>query len=191
MKKLPSLFLRVDQLELSSCLRLNSYCQRLMLKRFFVIISRLGDGMAWYVCLLLLPVLFGLGGLTAAVCIAVTTLICTLLYKFLKGSLIRTRPFLTSPYILCATPPLDQYSFPSGHTMHAVCFTTMLIEFYPPAALLLIPFTIAIGFSRVILGLHYPSDVAAGALLGWVVAHLGLAVAAAAGTPLAASTFVY
>ena len=152
-KKVALLFDRVDQLEISSCLRLNSYCQKLMLERFFVIISRLGDGIAWFALMLLIPVFYGFHGLQVSATMALTGLACTLIYKSLKGSLVRTRPSLNSPEILCGTAPLDRYSFPSGHTMHAVCFTVMLVHFFPLLGCIVIPFTALIALSRVVLGL--------------------------------------
>ncbi|MNV30971.1 phosphatidylglycerophosphatase B [compost metagenome] len=57
--------------------------------------------------------------------------------------------------------PLDEFSFPSGHTLHAVSFTIVALAYYPWLAPLLVPFTVLIGLSRVVLGLHYPSDVLA------------------------------
>ena len=73
-------------------------------------------------------------------------------------------------------PPLDKYSFPSGHTLHAVAFSTLLIASLPQLAGLLVAFTLLVALSRMILGLHYPSDVVIGALLGWLLAKLSLAI---------------
>ena len=65
---------------------------------------------------------------------------------------------------------MDLYSFPSGHTLHAVAFTLVALTYYPHLAWLLIPFASLVAMSRVILGLHYPSDVFAGALIGALLA---------------------
>ena len=54
--------------------------------------------------------------------------------------------------------------------MHAVCFTTIAVTHVPELGLLLWPFTLLVAASRVVLGLHYPTDVGAGALLGFVLA---------------------
>jgi undecaprenyl-diphosphatase len=62
--------------------------------------------------------------------------------------------------------PLDHYSFPSGHTLHAVSFTVILTTYLPGLAGALVALASLIALSRVILGLHYPTDVAAGAALG-------------------------
>jgi len=75
----------------------------------------------------------------------------------------------TSHNILIRSIPLDEFSFPSGHTLHAVIFTLVAIHYYPMLSVALIPFSILIGLSRPILGLHYPSDVLVGALIGFFI----------------------
>jgi undecaprenyl-diphosphatase len=68
--------------------------------------------------------------------------------------------------------PLDRFSFPSGHTLHAVVFTTVLGFYFPSLMLAVLPFTFLVAVSRVILGLHYPSDVIVGAVIGYGLAQL-------------------
>jgi undecaprenyl-diphosphatase len=63
--------------------------------------------------------------------------------------------------------PLDKFSFPSGHTLHAVAFTTLAWHYHPLLGMALMPFTCVVALSRIVLGLHYPSDVLAGALIGF------------------------
>jgi undecaprenyl-diphosphatase len=68
--------------------------------------------------------------------------------------------------------PLDKFSFPSGHTLHAVLFSVVALNYYPQLSVILLPFTLMIALSRVVLGLHYPSDVIAGALIGALIAGI-------------------
>ncbi len=63
-------------------------------------------------------------------------------------------------------------SFPSGHTAAAVAFATGVAHVIPAAGLPLHTLAVAVGYSRVHTGVHYPGDVLAGALLGAVVAEL-------------------
>lgn len=100
---------------------------------------------------------------------AVAGLACTLLYKWLKTKTLRPRPYEFYREIILSVPPLDQYSFPSGHTLHAVAFTLVALGYYPSLAILLLPFTLLVATSRLVLGLHYPSDVLAGAAIGALV----------------------
>ena len=83
----------------------------------------------------------------------------------------RQRPYLLHGGITLGTAPLDRCSFPSGHTLHAVAFTVVALAYYPQLAWLLIPFASFVAVSRVILGLHYPSDVVAGAVIGALLAR--------------------
>ena len=57
------------------------------------------------------------------------------LYKVLKHVFVRERPFITHSAISLATAPLDRYSFPSGHTLHAVSFAWQAIAHFPGAGL--------------------------------------------------------
>ncbi|HLV78020.1 MAG TPA: phosphatase PAP2 family protein [Marinobacter sp.] len=155
-----------DRREYALCQSINRTLRFRPLKGYFRLVSRLGDGWFWYALILSIPFMMPGGGQVLAVLMAFTGLTCTITYKLLKHWLIRERPFISFPAINCATPPLDRYSFPSGHTLHAVCFQAMLFPTAPGLAWAVLPFTLSVAASRVVLGLHYPSDVGAGALIG-------------------------
>jgi undecaprenyl-diphosphatase len=158
------------------CLRINRLSHRLWIRRFFSVVSKLGDGGFW--ALMALP-LYWVQGPTALPLIlqmAVTGSVGVVVYKLLKNRLVRERPYINHGDILCGTAPLDRYSFPSGHTLHAVSFTIMLWEFQPTLVFLALPFAALVAASRVILGLHYPSDVIVGAAIGAALASISLAL---------------
>jgi len=159
-------FRRVDAAEYTLCLKLNRGCAFPALKDFFTAISRLGDGVFWYALMGLLPLIYGEAGVLPAIRMAVTGIAGVVLYKYLKSRLVRERPYISLAGIVAGTPPLDRYSFPSGHTLHAVSLTILASAGFPELAWLLAPFAALVAASRVILGLHYPTDVAAGALIG-------------------------
>ncbi len=138
---------------------------------FFRIISRLGDGVLWYTLMLILPIVDGKDGLTASGHMALAGAVNLLLYKALKARTSHPRPFAVNAGIVKAAPALDAYSFPSGHTLHAVSFAITVDAYYPELAVITFPFAILVTLSRLVLGLHYPTDVLAGALLGALVAE--------------------
>lgn len=161
-----SLFDRVDQAEVRLCIRINRKGRREAVRRFFSIVSRLGDGVFWYALMALLFATQGRQGMVAALHMAMIGALGVAIYKLLKERLVRERPFISSADIVVGTPPLDRYSFPSGHTLHAISFTLIALHYFPGLAVALIPFAALVAVSRVILGLHYPTDVLAGAAIG-------------------------
>jgi undecaprenyl-diphosphatase len=173
-------FARLDSWETGLCLRCNRWADVPALGRFFSLVSRLGDGMAWYALLAMLPAVLGSAAVVPTLHMAMTAGAAVLIYKAIKTSLVRERPYATCWAVKAVLPPLDRYSFPSGHTMHAVAFTIMIASYYPALLVLVAPFAISVALSRVVLGLHYPTDVLAGAGLGAMIARISLALAASA-----------
>jgi len=143
------------------CRRANHYCRHRRIRHAFAVISRLGDGAFWYALMGALVLLDGLDGLRASLHMAATGLMALLLYKGLKRWTRRPRPYAADLRIRAWVAPLDEFSFPSGHTLHAVSFTIVALAYYPWLAPVLGPFPMLIGLARVVLGLHYPSDVLA------------------------------
>ena len=156
------------------CVAANRWGARRAVGAFFGIVSRLGDGLFWYALMLALIALDGRRGLFAAAHMAITGLAALLLYRRLKRHTRRPRPFRTCPGVIAHVPPLDEYSFPSGHTLQAVGFTVVALAWYPLLAPLLLTFTALVAASRVILGLHYPSDVLAAIGIGGALGSLSL-----------------
>ncbi len=156
------------------CLRANRWGEGNGIRRFFALISRLGDGVFWYLLMAALIAFDGMAGLAASAHLAVTGVIALALYKLLKRWTRRPRPFASDVRIRAWVAPLDEFSFPSGHTLHAVAFSIVAIAHYPVLAFLLVPFTACVAVSRVVLGLHYPSDVLAAFGIGSLLAAISL-----------------
>ncbi len=167
---------RIQSWDEAWCLRINRASTCLPIRDFFRVISRLGDGIFWYCLMLWLLVQYQSAALWPVLHMVVAGLVCTALYKWLKHKTHRPRPFDKHQGINCITAPLDQFSFPSGHTLHAVAFSVVALAYYPALAWLLLPFTVLVAVSRLVLGLHYPSDVLAGIVIGATVSGLSLVV---------------
>lgn len=166
---------RFDLLEQAWCLRVNRGCHYPAIRRFFSAVSRLGDGVFWYILMLTLAASGEAGAIVAAQ-MSLTGLAGLLVYKQLKHRLVRERPYIAHAAIRLGAAPLDRYSFPSGHTLHAFAFTVVATAHIPPLAPVLWPFALLVAASRVVLGLHYPTDVAAGAAIGSLLAVGSLAI---------------
>ena len=162
--------IKMLDLDLKGCVYLNHLSQSQRIALFFKTISRLGDGPFWYVMLLSVWTIQGLAYGLNILYLVVMGSIGTLIYKFLKNKTTRPRPYQVHQVIVLGERPLDHFSFPSGHTLHAVMVTITLGYIQPLLLILMLPFTILVALSRMVLGLHYPSDVIVGAIIGASVA---------------------
>lgn len=169
-------FARLDAFEVRLCKPVNAFAQMHVVRSYFCFVSRIGDWPLWVSLLLALPVIYGNVAWPAVAHMAATSAVGILVYKALKLTLVRERPFASYAEVQLFSRPMDRYSFPSGHTLHATAFMVMLASYYPALFWPMLPLAISIALSRVILGLHYPSDVVAGAAIGFVLARLSLAL---------------
>jgi undecaprenyl-diphosphatase len=148
------------------CRRANRWGAKHAIGSGFRVVSKLGDGWFWYGLMALLAGFGGNRGRLVAAQMLITGWFAWLIYRTIKRHTRRLRPFHAHAEVIAHLPPLDEYSFPSGHTMHAVSFSIIAIAGFPQLAVPLIGFSLLVAMSRVVLGLHYPTDVLAGALLG-------------------------
>lgn len=141
--------------------------------RILMIVStRGGDGWLWYVLTLILLLYGGphryaaIGSGFAAEAVGI------LLFRFLKHSSRRKRPCEIEPHCWASILPPDKYSFPSGHSITAFAVAMSIGFFYPQLQGPLLAIAVLIASSRIILGMHFLSDVLVGSAIG---AMLGLA----------------
>ena len=160
--------------DIDLCQSCNDLSRNLSLRKIFKLVSRLGDGVFWYMLMAALLMYYQAEALPAVLHMLAVGSAGTLLYKWIKHKTLRPRPFNVYPSIVCNGPALDQFSFPSGHTMHAVAFSIVGVAYFPVLIWLVLPFTLLVALSRPILGLHYPSDVLVGALIGALMSSLTL-----------------
>src|SRR5579864_4062873 len=137
-----------------------------------IVATRGGDGWLWYALGLILVVFRGphrFAAIGAATSAAVAGIF---IFRSLKHASHRKRPCEIEPHCWASILPPDKYSFPSGHSITAFAIALSIGLFYPQlqGCLLVIAFLIA--GSRIILGMHFLSDVLAGSVIG---AGLGVA----------------
>ena len=157
-----------------TCAKFNRAIRVRALLQLFRAVSWVGNGILWYALMLALLLTYGADAALPVFHMVCVGLLCTFLYRLLKKGTLRPRPFEVHAHIAAGAVPLDRFSFPSGHTLHAAAFTLVATAYFPELALLLVPVTLAVAASRVVLGLHYPSDVLAGAAVGAAVATSSL-----------------
>ena len=167
---------RIQALDSALCLTVSHSSQYRLIRNWFRMISRLGDGIFWYALMGLIMVTQQNEGLLPVLNMAASGLTGTLIYKWLKHKTLRPRPYQVHQDVFVTGKPLDRFSFPSGHTLHAVAFGLVALFYFPLLAFILLPFIVMVAMSRVILGLHYPSDVLAGATIGYVIAQISIRI---------------
>jgi undecaprenyl-diphosphatase len=131
-----------------------------------ILMTRLGDGWLWY-SLGLILVLYGGEHRFAAIGAGISAAavgIC--LFRILKRASRRKRPCEIEPHCWAAILPPDKYSFPSGHSITAFAVAFSVGFFYPDLQVPLLAVAVLIASSRIILGMHFLSDVLAGSLIG-------------------------
>ncbi|WP_448548598.1 phosphatase PAP2 family protein [Thalassotalea fusca] len=94
------------------------------------------------------------------------------IYFILKNWLKRRRPPEVVPDFTSIVIASDKFSFPSGHTMAAFCLAGLSVMFFGAAAAPLYLWALLVAISRVILGVHFPTDTVAGAVLGTLIAYI-------------------
>lgn len=161
--------------------RLNHYDQRLFAKVFKQrehgiatplarALSRSGEGLLH----LLVPVAVwwleipGLNHLIALTLVAFA--LERVLHWRLKNTLKRPRPQHAIPGLRSLGHASNQFSFPSGHSSRAFLLATVMLIIYGTPALIMYAWASAVALSRVVLGVHYPGDILAGAVVGSSVA---------------------
>jgi len=147
---------------------INQLFPRKYLNRFFRIITYLG-GATFTILTCLMLIIFGEGTIRhTALASAFSLTISHIPVALVKKMFPRKRPYLVLDEIYVTDKPLKDHSFPSGHTTAIFAVIIPFILFIPSnsVALLLVLIGTLVGISRIVLGLHYPSDVFVGFLLG-------------------------
>lgn len=139
-------------------------------------VSRLGDGGLYLLLGMLLAVFEPQFGMLFLVTGLLAYFVELPLYLVLKNTIKRDRPCDALPFEAYIVPS-DKFSFPSGHAAAAFVFATLIANFYPGFSEIAYMLAVLVGISRVLLGVHYPTDILAGAALGCGSALLALSAA--------------
>ncbi len=146
--------------------RLNSWRAPRWIRYWMLTATRMGDGWLWYSLGALLLGFGGSRGYVAFGAAGSAAFVGIFVFKALKKLSHRQRPCHLQPHCWANVLPPDQFSFPSGHTMTAFSIALVVSYFYPGLEWPLYFLAISIGVSRIVLGMHFLSDVLAGAVIG-------------------------
>lgn len=128
--------------------------------------TRAGDGWIWYIGGLVALLFGGEDRLTSIAAAGSAALVGVGVFTSLKKLSGRRRPCEIEPHVWATLLPPDQFSFPSGHTITAFAVAVSLGSFFPFFLPGLLFCAVSIAISRILLGMHFLSDVLVGAVLG-------------------------
>lgn len=131
--------------------------------------SRTADGVLYAVLPLLYWLLGGKHANALVLLVATAFAIERPLYYLLKNTCRRRRPPAAIPGYASVITAADEFSFPSGHTCGAFLFATLMCGFFGLWCLPLYAWAAMVGLSRVVLGVHFPTDTLVGALIGVLI----------------------
>jgi len=131
-----------------------------------IVATRAGDGWLWYLTGLLVLLFGGDERFTAVAAAGSAAAVGVGIFVSLKKISGRRRPCEIEPHVWAHLLPPDRFSFPSGHTITAFAVAVSIGAFYPVWLGILLFCALAIATSRILLGMHFLSDVGVGALVG-------------------------
>lgn len=142
------------------------------LSAFAHAVSRTGDGYLQVFVPILIYLIYGSEAKDYFNMVLAAFAVERSVYWVLKNTLKRRRPPQAIPAFQAMIKASDEFSFPSGHTSAAFLLAALTVSFAPAAAPLLFTWACLVGLSRVMLGVHFPADILAGAVLGSSIAAL-------------------
>ncbi len=155
--------------------RCNNWMAPRWIRLWMICATRGGDGWLWYAVLLSVMLFGGPERFHAAGASAAAAAAGIWVFLVLKKAANRPRPCAIAPHAWATLLPPDQFSFPSGHTMTAFAVATPLMYHYPELTLCLAFCAVSVAVSRILLGMHFLSDVVAGGVLGAILGYFAVA----------------
>ncbi|MEQ1947983.1 MAG: phosphatase PAP2 family protein [Bryobacteraceae bacterium] len=146
--------------------RLNRWTPPKWMRLWMVAATRGGDGWLWYTTGLLIALAGGPLRFHAILAALTAVGVGIGLFITIKKACGRKRPCALEPHCWATLLPPDQFSFPSGHTITAFAMASSVGVFYPGLLGVLLFCAVSIALSRILLGMHFLTDVLAGAAIG-------------------------
>lgn len=157
--------------DLSVMQRVNRWSAPRWLRLWMMAATRGGDGWLWYAMAFVIAIDGGPERFRALAAALIAVSAGIALFIQLKRTCKRRRPCQIEPHCWATLLPPDQFSFPSGHTITAFAVATSLSIFYPAMLVSLLFCALSVAASRVLLGMHFLTDVLAGAAIGGLLGY--------------------
>ena len=151
--------------------RVNRWHAPRWIRAWMLFATRGGDGWLWYAMGVVILLFGGDHRFRAVASAMLAEGVGVALFLRLKKTAHRRRPCAVEPHCWATLLPPDQFSFPSGHTITAFAIAVSFSLFYPGLAIGLLYCALSVGASRILLGMHFLSDVLAGAAIGTALAY--------------------
>ena len=151
--------------------RVNRWRPPQWLRLWMIAATRGGDGWLWYAVGTIVALVGGSDRFRALAASVVAVSVGIALFLSLKRAFGRKRPCALEPHCWATLLPPDQFSFPSGHTITAFAVAMSLGSFYPALLPGLLFCAMSVALSRILLGMHFLSDVIAGGVLGTLLGY--------------------
>ena len=152
--------------------RVNQWQAPKWIRRSVIVASRAGDGWLWGLVGLVILLFGGADRFIALTAAAESLAVGFVTFLVLKRVIGRARPCTLEDHCWAGLLPPDRFSFPSGHTISAFAVAVPLSWYYPSLLIGLVFCALSVGASRILLGLHYLSDVIAGIAIGVAIGVL-------------------
>jgi len=146
--------------------RVNRWRPPRWIRLWMILATRAGDGWLWYAIGVLVLAFGGPSRFAAVAAAGISCGVGAALFLVLKRLAGRKRPCAIAAHCWATLLPPDQFSFPSGHSISAFAFAVSIGMFEPTLMIGLLFCALSVAISRIMLGLHYLSDVVAGSLIG-------------------------
>jgi undecaprenyl-diphosphatase len=164
----------IEQRDLGLMRRLHRWRAPQSIRIFMLLMSRLGNGWLWCSLGICILVCGGQNRYRAFFAGALSALIAILIFQRVKPLSRRRRPCDIEPHCWAVISPPDRFSFPSGHAMTSFAIAVAVGSFYPQCQPCLLAVAASIAISRIIVGMHFLTDVVVGAMLGALIGYLSM-----------------
>jgi undecaprenyl-diphosphatase len=156
--------------------RINRWRAPRWVRLWMVCATRGGDGWLWLLLGFAMLLFGGTEGILAVLAAGLAVGVGSGLFVWLKRVTGRKRPCAIEPHCWATLLPPDRFSFPSGHSITAFAVVLPLGLFFPKLMPPLLFCALSVALSRLLLGMHFLSDVLAGSLVGCMLGYLAFRI---------------